>query len=333
MIGSNLLEKPEQAGGWIEPSENVLPQLREWQQKGVRVTLATLVGIDGSSPRELGAQMAIAEDGSAAGHISGGCLESALIAEAQIAMRNHANRLVRYGKGSKYIDIELPCGSGLDIYFDQDPALAVIERACKELEARRSAALRINLRTGESQLITSGAACAKAVSTARQGHVFVRAYAPRLRLLIAGAGPAVTLLARLAQAVDIEVRVLSPEAPLISEARLLGLEAREIVAGKAQHDLELDAWTAAVLLFHDHAWELPFLQSFLASPCFYLGAVGSRRTHEARQAALAQIGTSLADMARLRAPIGLIPNAKQPRELAVSILSELMSEAKEKGLM
>jgi xanthine dehydrogenase accessory factor len=86
--------------------KTVLPQLREWQQKGVRVTLATLVGIDGSSPRGLGAQMAIAEDGSAAGHISGGCLESALITEAQIAMRNHANRLVRYGKGSKYIDIE-----------------------------------------------------------------------------------------------------------------------------------------------------------------------------------------------------------------------------------
>ena len=62
--------------------------------------------------------MAIAEDGSASGHISGGCLESALIAEAQIAMRDHANRLVRYGKGSKYIDIELPCGSGLDIYFE-----------------------------------------------------------------------------------------------------------------------------------------------------------------------------------------------------------------------
>lgn len=154
MTGSAVLERPEAVSRWIEPSENVLPQLRGWLRQGLRATLVTLVGIEGSSPRRLGAQMAVAEDGNAAGHISGGCLEGALIAEAQVAMRERVNRLTRYGKGSKYIDIVLPCGSAFDIYFDQDPPCSVIERACAELEARRSVALAMNFRTGETRLIT-----------------------------------------------------------------------------------------------------------------------------------------------------------------------------------
>ena len=142
MSDNSLLERAGQSGALFEPSENVLPQLREWQRRGLGATLATLVGIEGSSPRSLGAQMAIG-DGSAIGHISSGCLEGALIAEARIAMRRHENRLVRYGKGSKYLDIQLPCGSGLDIYFDQEPPRALIEGVCAELEARRAAALTI----------------------------------------------------------------------------------------------------------------------------------------------------------------------------------------------
>ena len=327
MSSIELIERSEQAGRWIEPSGNVLTKLQEWQRIGLRVTLATLVGIDGSSPSMLGAQMAIAEDGSAIGHISGGCLERAIIAEARIAMRNRTNRLIRYGKGSKYIDIKLPCGSGLDIYFDQDLSSFLIERICKELEWRRSVALRTNLKTGESHLLTGRAD----LSIAREGDLFVRAYAPKLRLVIAGAGPAVTTLARLAQAVDIEVRIFSQDTALVSEARVHRLEARELHVGVIP-DLELDAWTAAVLLFHDHEWELPLLQPILSSPCFYLGAVGSRRTQEARKTALCKAGTNSLVISRLRAPIGLLPHAKGPRELAVSILAEFMSEAKKNGL-
>lgn len=106
----------------IDPVENVLPRLLDWRRRGLRTALATLVAIDGSFPRALGAQMAIAEDGSAAGYISGGCLEGALISEAQDAMAEHKNRLVRYGKGSKYFDIVLPCGgSGAARFFRAPP--------------------------------------------------------------------------------------------------------------------------------------------------------------------------------------------------------------------
>jgi xanthine dehydrogenase accessory factor len=95
-----------------EFTETVLPALARWAASGMRTALVSLAGIDGGAPRPIGAQMAVAEDGRAVGYISGGCLEGALIAEARVAMAEGHNRLVRYGAGSPYIDVRLPCGGG-----------------------------------------------------------------------------------------------------------------------------------------------------------------------------------------------------------------------------
>jgi xanthine dehydrogenase accessory factor len=291
---------------WIEPAENVLPQWLEWRRQGLRAALVTLVGVEGSSPRAIGAQMAVAETGDAVGHISGGCLEGALVVEALAVMRSGENRTVRYGKDSPYIDIVLPCGSGLDVHFDQNAPVAAVERALGKLEARRPAAL------------TFGPACE-------------RVYQPRLRLVVAGAGPAVTALARMAQLADMEVEILTPEPGLRAEAARRGLNARELLARRPPEGLKLDPWTAAVTMFHDHGWEAAVLPLFLASECFYLGAVGSRKTHEARKETLLGLGVAPEALARLRAPAGLIQNARRPVELAVSMLAEVMAAAKGSG--
>ena len=94
--------------------DNVLPDLAEWTGRGERCALVTLVGVDGNAPRAEGAQMAVSESGEWAGYISGGCLEAAIALEAQAAIKAGKPRLLRYGKGSPYFDIQLPCGSGLD---------------------------------------------------------------------------------------------------------------------------------------------------------------------------------------------------------------------------
>ena len=328
LTGAALLERTERRDRWIAPAENVLPQLLAWRRTGFRTALVTLVDIEGSSPREVGAQMAIAEDSEAIGHISGGCLEGALIAEAQIVMAKGENRLVRYGKGSPYMDIVLPCGSGLDIYFDQNPPGALLEQLLAELEARRPAALETRLSRGRSSLAPAKSARHK---SGREGDVFVRVYRPRLRLIIAGAGPAVLTLAQLARLVDVDVEIVSPERVLLDEAARQGLKGRELTAGRTPADLKPDPWTAAVMLFHDHAWEAAILPMLLASECFYLGAMGSRGTHDARRELLARAGVAPADIARLRAPVGLIRDVKRPAELAVSILSEVLAEAKASG--
>ena len=323
-------ERARASERWIVPGENVLPQLLDWRRRGLRTALATLVAIDGSFPRALGAQMAIAQDGSAAGYISGGCLEGAVIAEAQGAILDHKNRLVRYGKGSKYFDIVLPCGSGVDFYFDTSLPTRLTERILAELTARRPVVLKTGLADGRSVLVTSDLTGADPVRTARHENVFARAYRPRLKLVIAGVGPAATILARLACTADMDVEILTPEAGLIEQAEWHGFAARRLTLGCPPPALTLDAWTAGVLLFHDHDWELPLLPLFLQSECFYLGAVGSSGTRQARRRALAGIGVDPAAMMTLRTPAGMIPHAKQPTELAVSILAEIVAAAKDR---
>ena len=90
-------------------------------EAGGRAVLVTIVGVEGASPRPVGAQMAVRADGSWVGYISGGCLESAVAQEALKALETGAADVVRYGKGSKYFDIVLPCGSGVDLHFDPAP--------------------------------------------------------------------------------------------------------------------------------------------------------------------------------------------------------------------
>ena len=94
-------------------TENVIPQMLQWRADGIASALVTLVGVDGSSPRRIGSQMAVNMRGDYVGYISSGCAEAAIVAEAVDAIKQAIPRTVRYGAGSKYMDVVLPCGSGI----------------------------------------------------------------------------------------------------------------------------------------------------------------------------------------------------------------------------
>jgi xanthine dehydrogenase accessory factor len=89
--------------------------------------------------------------------------------------------------------------------------------------------------------------------------------------------------------------------------------------------LVLDRWSALVMLFHDHDWETALLEQGLAQEALYIGAMGSRRTHSSRLAALADAGVPSEQAARIRGPIGLIPAARDPETLALSVLAEIVA--------
>jgi xanthine dehydrogenase accessory factor len=114
----------------------VLRFLAEAGQRGQRVALVTITGLTGSSSRPVGTLMGVSADGSFAGSFSGGCIEAAVVAEAQEAILAGRSRQVRYGAGSPYIDIKLPCGGGVDLLFQPDPDLEAIRHAVALLEAR-----------------------------------------------------------------------------------------------------------------------------------------------------------------------------------------------------
>lgn len=296
--------------------QSVLPALREWRSQGLRTALVTLIASDGSAPRPVGSQMAIAENGKAVGNITGGCAEAAIVAEAQARIANGRNGVVRYGAGSPYIDIRLPCGSGIDVYFDvgfPDAALHVLLDA----GARRApATLEIDTAAGVSRVLPGDVAVADGCHG--------RSYPPITRLLMAGKGPLVPILARLASATDFEVIALSPEPETLEATAPFALRAEYLATAESFRFDDFDRWTAFVSLFHEHEWEPPILRRALASPCFYVGALGSRRTADVRVGLLREAGVPDADIARLHAPVGLKLGGRNPPEIAIAILAEII---------
>ena len=254
--------------------------------------LCTVTGIDGSWSRRLGAQLAVLPDGTTRGSLADGCLERAL---AQEARGSNVARGLRFGQGSPFLDVRLPCGSGIDVWVDPAPDIAQLVAATRALADREPASLIIG-----------------------DGHqpAFTRRYLPKLRLIIMGSGPEVAALSRMAAAQGLNLTVAAPA----GEGAEVGLALGRPPA------IAVDRWTAIAVLFHDHEWERAILPWALATPAFYVGAQGGHTARELRQAMLAEAGLTPADRARLRSPIGLFSGARTPSVLALAILAEIVAE-------
>jgi len=297
---------------------DVLPMLCAWRAEGLGSALITLVFVDGSAPRPLGSQMAVNERGDAVGNITGGCAEAAIIAEARDCIARRVNRKVRYGAGSPYIDIRLPCGSGIDVMFDaciSDADLAAIVAAQR---ARNSKALGFDLTMLTARLVEAG-------STAAATYDYVREFEPTPRILAVGKGPVLPLVARLGTACEFEVIAVSPEAETLEQARGHATAAHALSTADAFRCGPLDRWTAFLSLFHEHEWEEAILGEALRSQCFYIGALGSRRTAAARREVLEAAGFDAQAIRRINGPVGLTIGAKSPPEIALAILAQIVA--------
>lgn len=329
--GTNSSSRLAPSIGGLLGEETVLDAVTSYQHDRRRFCLATLVGVEGGSPRPVGAQMAICEDGRYHGYLSGGCLEQTVILEAQAAIADQRNRLVRYGKGSPYFDVRLPCGSGLDIYFDTNLNSALIDEILAHHARRQPFEVETNLDTGKSCVVAPG--CGTPGHGERQDGLFRRAYLPRLRMLLLGSGPAVAAIHYLASAIGMQVVTWVGD-----EATRRELDRRSICYAR---DIDpaisirasADSFTAAVIAFHDHDREPEILATLLARDCFYVGVLGSTKVHELRLERLRQLGVSQSKLSGIKAPIGAIAGAKSNATLATGVLAEVLTEAKSRGMV
>ncbi|MEO1968648.1 MAG: XdhC family protein [Sphingomonadaceae bacterium] len=247
------------------------------------VGLATIVGIEGSFSRRLGAQLAVRHDGSVVGGLADGCLERQLATDL-LALTEPC--LKRYGRGSPQIDFRLPCGGALDIWLDPTPDRMACRAEIAKLISRQPASLSLS---SESPLPS-------------------RRYLPALALRILGEGPEPLALQRLALAAGYAVETVTT---------------KQLSIGQPSYLPAADEWTAVVLLFHDHEWESALLLEALASPAFYIGAQGGEGARVARASQLLANGVREEDLARLRSPIGAVAACRTPETLALSILAEV----------
>lgn len=290
------------------------------QAAGERTALVTLTDVIGRSSREPGRHMAVSETGAACGSFSGGCVEAAIIAEAQAIIASGQAQSIRFGIGSRFIDIRLPCGGGIDLLFTPDPDLAVIRRAARRLASRQA----VTLLLPKSGGVTIG----DEQRTGWSPKGFAAAHDPELRLMIAGHGEEVGALARLALAYGAEVQVLSPDKAVLDSAISTAIPMTHLASPTDGAVLTADRFTAVILLFHDHEWETDLLIAAIGSEAFFVGAMGSRTTHAARAALLEAAGTAPDDIARIVAPVGAIPAVRDPDMLALSILAQVVETAR-----
>jgi len=298
-----------------------LDLLTRCHARGETCALVTLVAIHGAAPRRIGAQMGVSAGGEVAGSFSGGCLDASVIEEARRALAERTSRRVRYGVDSPYVDIVLPCGSGLDLQFDGIAPAATIDAIARARARREAFDLRWRDPAQPPDCIPP--------ATAANDELRIRCF-PGLRLLLAGAGETLLAMCRQARAADIDVVALSPDRDLQAPLDALGATLHVLQAQHALPSLAFDAYTAAITLFHDHDWELPFLQRALVSDACLVGAMGSPRAQAQRLEQLQARGVSPATLVRLRSPLGLLPRARDPHELAVSILAEAMQAYRER---
>lgn len=286
---------------------------------GRPAALVTITGLDGPFSRPLGAQLAVAGDRRFAGSISGGCLEQALTGEAQGAIRDGVNRMLRYGTGSPYLDVRLPCGGGIDLHVDASPDRDVLARAIALGRARKSFALAFDPRSQRSSL-----RLLVTLDDATEAE-FIRQFEPRLRIVLAGRGWEIVAMSQMAQTANVELVVASQEPATLEFCKPYATELIQLTTPANAPQLPLDSHTAMACLFHEHEWEAPILLDALRSPAFYVGALGSRQTHRRRIETLQALGAGAGDIARLKGPIGLFAS-RDPRSLAVSALAEISME-------
>ncbi|MSO97926.1 MAG: xanthine dehydrogenase [Rhodospirillaceae bacterium] len=157
-------------------------------------------------------------------------------------------------------------------------------------------------------------------------NLFVRVYSPSPRMVIVGAVHIAQSLVPLAQLAGFETIVIDPRGAFLSANELAGATAIEEWPDEGMTKVKADARTAVVTLTHDPKLDDPALAAALRSPAFYIGALGSRKTHEKRLLRLRGEGFNETELARIHGPVGLDINAVSPAEIAVSIVAQVIDE-------
>ncbi|MBI1386431.1 MAG: XdhC family protein [Rhizobiales bacterium] len=307
--------------------ENVVPHLLAWRRAGHATALATIVAADGSAPRPVGSQMAVRDDGTWVGQLTSGCAEAAIAAEAVQIIRDGTGRTERYGRGSRYMDVRLPCGSGIDVHFDPSIETSTLEALARGETDRRALTLSWSREGAPDHRVEEMAhppVDARAIITS-DGERWRRHYVPTTRVMLCGRGPIVSATAGFARLLGWQVAIATPESELMEREAPGCVSARHLTRPEEFDPSPIDRWTASVMLFHDHEWEPPILVRILTAGGFYVGALGSNRTHAARLDALRELGLSKQLIDQVRGPVGLDIGARNPVEIALSITGEILA--------
>lgn len=305
----------------FELADRLLAEL----DRGVPVVVATAVDVTGSAPSGPGTSMAVLADGRVVGTISGGCVEGALYTTADDVRTTGVPVLERFGTepdaGPDPLGLAstgLRCGGRIEVLVhrvtpDDRPVVAALRRAA----AGERVELGLSLDPGSlAQVVRRPDGCT--------GRVWTERHDGRARCIVVGAVEFAVALTNVAAALGYAVSVCDPRPVFLTPDRFPA--AREHVVAWPPHwlaDVPIDSSTVVVVLSHDDRFDAEVIDIALRRGAGYVGAMGSRATHEGRMATLRALGTP--DLDRLRSPVGLDIGATTPAETAVAIMAEVIA--------
>lgn len=321
-----------------ESGDDVIGIARRWLDEAGCAALVTLVSTWGSAPVPAGAQLAVAVDGQRVGSVSGGCVDDAVAAEAAAVVASGVSRSALFDVTDEAARCHgLPCGGRIEVFIERLSGAEGAEFLDAILSARAARAPLVvewNLRDGTRRLFRDldgfEAGVARRFSLGESlvveddaRRAFYLAVVPAPRLIVVGGGEIAGALADLAPRVGFPVTRVDPRVER-QETLADGETFLSEWPATALSRLGLDLGTAVVTLAHDPRLDDETLIPAVRSSAFYVGALGSRRTHEKRVARLAAAGLSEAEIARIDAPVGVSIGAKGGAEIAVSILAAII---------
>ncbi len=324
-------------------SDEVLRQAIAWMDEGHGVALAIVVDTWGSSPCPVGSQLAINDGGAFVGSVSGGCIEPFVISEAIDIIADGEPQCLEYGVSDETArEVRLTCGGRIRVFVMRAPPRAELEQMMGDSPVTRV----IDLATGATLMLDDTGVAGElqlgednlnqvhclhkqgaggTVIRESETELFVMTHTRPRKLIIIGAVHIAQILAPMATAIGFEVTVIDSRPAFAKSERLPGVTVIHQRTEKAMQELAIDSRTALAILAHDPILDDPALHTALGSPAYYIGCLGSRRTHAGRLDRLREAGFDEEMLERLHAPVGLDIGGRSAGEIAVSILAEIIA--------
>ncbi|OBV40504.1 XdhC family protein [Janthinobacterium psychrotolerans] len=299
----------------------VLKTCAAWIAAGHRCELVTVIKTWGSSPRPVGATLAIRDDGTVVGSVSGGCIEDDLIDHVRThGIVRERPEIVSYGiSADEAHRFGLPCGGTIELAIEPLHAGSGVDDLLARLERHELIERRLDLKSGAVSLHAAAPGAALVLG----GELLSTQHGPRWRLLIIGASQLSRFVAQIATAMDYHVIVCDPREDYRGGWNVPGVPLLHAMPDDLVLELQLDSRSAVLALTHDPKLDDLALMEALRSPAFYVGAIGSRANNAKRRERLQQFDVTPQQLARLHGPVGLYIGSKTPAEIAISILAEL----------
>lgn len=309
---------------YFDTDQEVLQTALQWLAQGHEPVMVTVLKTWGSSPRPPGSLMLMRQDGAISGSVSGGCVEEDLTQR----FRDHQfsesyPTIINYGVNRKEATrFGLPCGGRLELLIERLNDNEQVQRLLDGMQQQQLIARYMDLQTGQVRLEQAHA---------EQDFVYTnrtvrKVFGPQWNMLLIGAGHLSRYVSQMALMLAYRVIVCEPREEYANSWQVEGTELTVMMPDEAVQHYAQQPRSIVIALTHDPKLDDMALLDALASPAFYVGAIGSQGNCAARRQRLKQLGISTSQLLRLHAPVGLSIGSHTPPEIAVSIMAEITQQ-------